>query len=80
MNLAKLEQAFRDALAAPEDQPVASFRYGTTPGWDSLAHLQLVAELEDLFEVAIEPDEVVEMSDLESAKEILGRHGVGFES
>lgn len=80
MNLAKLEQAFRDALAAPDDQPVTSFRYGTTPGWDSLAHLQLVAELEDVFDISIEPDDVVEMSDFAAAKEILGRHGVDVAS
>lgn len=78
MNLAKMEQVFRDVLAADDDAPVQDFRYGTTPGWTSLAHMQLVSELEDVFDVELDAEEIVTMSDFESAQEVLARHGVTF--
>lgn len=34
--------------------------------WDSVTHLTLVAELEDVFEVSFEPDEIEQMSDVAS--------------
>lgn len=78
VNASKLEQVFRDVLSFDDDVPLESVQYGKTPGWDSLAHMQLIAELEDAFDVALEGDELVALSDYQSAKDILGRHGVAF--
>lgn len=78
MNQAKLEQTFRDVLTVEDDAPVQSFRYGSTPGWTSLAHMQLVAELEDVFDVELGPDDIAAMSDFGSVRDVLERHGVPF--
>lgn len=78
MNRAKLEQTFRDVLAVADDAPVHAFRYGATPGWTSLAHMQLVAELEDVFDVELAPDDIADMGDFASVQDVLARHGVPF--
>lgn len=78
MNTSKLEQVFRDVLSLDDDVPLESLQYGKTPGWDSLAHMQLIGELEHAFDVALESDELVGLSDVQSARDILGRHGVDF--
>lgn len=75
-----MEQVFREVLASDDAAQVQSFTYGTTPGWDSLAHMQLVSELEATFDVLLEADEVVELNDFQAAKDILGRHGVDLSS
>jgi len=42
--------------------------------WDSLAHLTLVADLEEEFNVSFEPEEIMEMKSLEKIEEILKSH------
>ena len=35
--------------------------------WDSLHHLALASELEDAFDIELEPEEIAEMTDFERA-------------
>ena len=64
--------------ALPGATPDAALRYGETPGWDSLAHMQLVGEIEDSFDVMLEAEDVVAMSSFDEAVRILGKQGVAF--
>ncbi len=66
---------FSEVLALPADADPASLRYAETPGWDSLAHMELVSSLEDRFDVMFETDDILGMRDLPAAIEILGRLG-----
>lgn len=80
MNVARLEQAFREALSLDDDTPVASVTYGDTPSWDSLAHMQLVDELEAAFDVALDGDDIAAIDGFDAAQKVLARHGVTFSS
>jgi acyl carrier protein len=42
-----------------------------TPEWDSLKHLILVSNLESVFEVVIEPEDLIEMNSLDQIEFIL---------
>jgi acyl carrier protein len=42
------------------------------PQWDSLHHLSLVIELESLYNVSFEPDEIAKMKSLKVIEEVLG--------
>jgi acyl carrier protein len=46
--------------------------------WDSVAHMQLVGEIEDVFDIMLETDDVIGMSSFTVAKEILTKYGVNF--
>jgi len=72
----RLRGVFRTALELPADYPVDELRYRGIDKWDSLAHMSLVAAIEDEFGVMIETDDVIDMSSFEKAREILGRQGV----
>ncbi|MBH1852119.1 acyl carrier protein [Stenotrophomonas maltophilia] len=50
-------------------------RYNTIPQWDSIAHMSVVAALEEAFGVMIDMDEVIDMSSVGKAREILRKHG-----
>jgi acyl carrier protein len=50
-------------------------RYATIPQWDSIAHMSVVAALEEAFGVMIDMDEVIDMSSVGKAREILRKHG-----
>ncbi len=77
-DLTKLATAFRSSLGLPDDLDLEQAAYGTTRGWDSVAHMQLVAAIEDAFGIMMETEDVIGMSSFPVAKQILrDRHGIG---
>lgn len=79
-NVARLEGAFVEALSIPKDSDFASLAYRSIDEWDSVAHMQLVSEIEDTFDVMLETQDVIDMSSFVKAQEILGKYGVTFGS
>ena len=55
--LDRLRGAFRTALALPEGAPVDQLEYRGIEAWDSLAHMTLVAQIEDTFDVMLDTDD-----------------------
>jgi acyl carrier protein len=45
--------------------------------WDSFNHLRLVSELEDMFEITLDDEDIPAMTSLQRIKTLLQRHGVG---
>lgn len=74
----KLKGAFRQALGLPSGAAVERAEYGNTEGWDSAAHMALVAEIESAFDIMLDTDEVIGMSSFEKAREFVENHGVAF--
>ncbi|MCU7554991.1 acyl carrier protein [Alteromonas sp. ASW11-19] len=77
-NEKKLTQAFVSALSIDEAQVVDSLQYNTIKEWDSTAHMVLIAELEDAFDVMLDTDDIIDMSSVAKAKTILQRYDVEF--
>lgn len=71
----KVLAAFRIVLGIPEDVPTATLVYNEFPGWDSVAHMALVAALEEQFDCMLEMDDILNMSDFEKTVEIMARYG-----
>ena len=76
MSLTTLERAFVTALRVSPACHFESLARGKTAEWDSVAHMELVLELENAFGVTLSEDDVFELKDFPTAREILGRHGV----
>lgn len=72
----KLQDVFREALNLSEDIDVTGLEYRGIPQWDSVAHMQLVAEIEDAFDIMLDTEDVIEMSSYAKAVEILAKYGV----
>lgn len=77
-NLDHLRSSFRTALGLPDDFDVDTLEYRGIEKWDSLAHLTLVGEIEDTFDVMLDTDEVIDLSSFGKAIEIVGKHGIEF--
>lgn len=75
----RLKHAFAEALSLPSGADYSTLAYASTPGWDSVAHMALVAEIENTFEIMFSTDDVIGMSTFAIAKETVARHGVLFE-
>lgn len=74
----KLRNAFVKALGVSPDSDFESMAYGQTPGWDSIAHMALISEIETAFDIMLATDDVIGMSNFLKAKEIVARNGVSF--
>ncbi len=72
----KLVSAFQTALGGQTIHDIDGAEYGVTAGWDSMAHMQLISEIESAFDVMLATDEVISMSSFQKAKEILNGHGI----
>lgn len=77
-NKEKLVQAFATALAIPAAIVSDALTYESIPQWDSVAHMALVTELESLFNVMLDTDEILAMSSVATSRDILTKRGVEF--
>lgn len=70
----RVVETFARVLGLPADAITDETRYGGIPEWDSIAHMSLVAALEDAFGIMIDMDDVVDMSTVAKAREIVAKH------
>jgi acyl carrier protein len=77
-NKQKLVTCFTEALNIPAGQVVDTLAYQSIPQWDSVAHMALVAQLESAFDVMLDTDQILGMSSVGKAVEILSSHGISF--
>lgn len=48
--------------------------YQSTPLWDSIGHMSLIAELEESFDIMMETDDIIDLSSFEKGMEILTKN------
>jgi acyl carrier protein len=76
LSIDKLKNAFVTVLGVSPDGDFDSMAYGHTPGWDSVAHMALISEIETAFDIMLATDDVIGMSSFAKAKEIVTQNGV----
>jgi len=69
--LSKVQQAF--ALSFEVDPKLVTMETSPAdiPGWDSVGHLSLASNLEQIFKVSLDVDELIEMEDVRKIVRIL---------
>ena len=73
--LKKYNAAFVEIVGVSEDQ-LPGLVYQATAGWDSVGHMQLMTQLEDVFGIALEMEDILEFSGYEKGMDILRKYGV----
>ncbi|MCV2885457.1 acyl carrier protein [Aestuariibacter sp. AA17] len=79
-NQQKLTEAFSQGLGIESKQVTDALTYNTIPEWDSTAHMILIAELENQFNIMLDTDDIIDMSSVAKAKEILSKHDISFDA
>ena len=77
-NLNKLYDVFVKSLNISLSEVTGQLTYNSIPEWDSVAHMAMVAELENAFDIMLETDDIIDMSSVNKAKEILEKYNVIF--
>ena len=77
-NEKKLQGIFSKGLNIPLETVVDSLEYNTISQWDSIAHMSLVGDIEDGFDIMMDTKDIIDMSTFKKAKDILEKLGVSF--
>jgi len=70
----KLKQVFDSALNLPAETQYDKLEFAKSKGWDSIAHLQLIAAIEKEFNLMIETNDMLAMSSYNIAIQILKKY------
>lgn len=70
----KVFKAFMSILSLQDDVNRAELKYNEFPGWDSVAHMTLIAELEDVFDCMMDMQDILDMSSFDKALEIMTKY------
>jgi acyl carrier protein len=71
-----VEAVFSEALGIDQSSVTDALAYNSIKEWDSVAHMALIAALEENYGIMIETDDVIDMSSVAKAKQILSKYGV----
>jgi len=73
-NTEKYNKIFSELFSLAEDCDKAE--YNKTFGWDSIGHMSLMTEIEDTFDVLLDPEDIIKFKSYNLGKEILAGYGV----
>ncbi len=73
---ATLKKIMNDIFQIPEIDISDTTSVDNTESWDSLKHMELIASLEEEFEITFTADEIVSMNDFLKIKQFVREKGV----
>ena len=77
-NKQKYDQIFIESFSISESALDDNLAYNSIPEWDSVGHLGIIAELEDVFEIMMVMDDIIDFSSYKKGFELIEKYGVEF--
>ncbi len=77
-NLERYNKIFMDVFRKKEEE-LKGLKYRGFDLWDSIGHMDLVAELEEAFEIRLETSDMLDLTSYEKGMEVLAEYGVVIE-
>ena len=74
-NKIKYNTAFIESFGVDESA-LNDLEYESILEWDSVAHMGLIAEIEEAFDIELEMDDVIDFSSYEKGKGILKKYNI----
>ena len=70
------DQVFIETFSVDKNELNDKLEYNSIEAWDSIGHMQMIAELEDAFEIEFEMDDIIDFSSYNKGFEILEKYGI----
>ena len=77
-NLEKYNEVLKGCLRLEDDELNENLMYNRHRNWDSVSHIDMIAELEETFDVQFSTLEIMQFSTYNKGIEILEKLGVKF--
>lgn len=72
----KYIELFVNAFNLPREKVGSEVELGKTEGWDSVAHVGFITELEDAFDIMLDTEDIIQFDSYERGIEILRKYGI----
>ena len=70
--------AFEESFEVDEEQAV-NLTYQSIEAWDSIGHMNLVASLEDNFDIMMDTDDIIDFDSFNKGIELLKKYDINIE-
>ena len=70
-NLEKYDKVFINTFYINKEKLKKNIEYNSIKEWDSVGHMSMIANLEEIFEIVFEMDDIIDFSSYKTGKEIL---------
>jgi len=77
-NKEKYDDAFIEMFEIVQADLTEKLEYQSIEAWDSVGHMALIAELEDVFDVSLEMDDVIDFGSYITGLKTMEKYGVKF--
>lgn len=77
-NLKLLKDSFINVLGVKSESEVSTITYGQSEKWDSLAHILLISDLESVFHIQFDTNEIINITRYDDIIKVLTDHGITF--
>ena len=77
-NIEKYENAFMESFDIEKSSLNEELKYESIPEWDSVGHMTMISNLEEVFDIVMEMDDIIDFSSFEIGKEILKKYKIDF--
>ena len=75
-NREKYDSAFKESFEIGQSDLKDELEYNTIETWDSIGHMQLMAELEDSFDIMLDTDDILNFGTYAKGIEILAKYDI----
>lgn len=75
-NLEKYNQAFIEVFGIEESALDSKFNKDSVDGWDSVHQLNIIALLEESFDIMLDPEDIMELTSYEKGKELMRKYEI----
>lgn len=75
-NLEKYNQAFIEVFGVEESTLGSNFNKDSVDGWDSVHQLNIIALLEESFDIMFDAEDIMELTSYEKGKELMAKYEV----
>lgn len=75
-NLEKYNNAFIEVFGVEDSALGSNFNKDSVDGWDSVHQLNIIALLEESFDIMLDPEDIMELTSYEKGKELMAKYEV----
>ena len=75
-NLEKYNKVFINVFGVKESALDDTFTFKAVHQWDSVAHLSLISQLEDVFDIMFDSEDILHYESYDNGKKIMLKYGV----
>ena len=75
-NIEKYNNAFVEVFGVEVSALSSNFNKDSVDGWDSVHQLNIIALLEESFDIMLDPEDIMELTSYEKGKELMAKYDV----